>query len=543
MIYSAAVLHVCVGAREALLARTFHSSATKEDIIALTQSRKELQIKPSTHISTVLQQMVDRIVEYIKRCSECYPSNSDRMFWMQEHHCVWMLIYWVCDTFEAFAELFEAIGTRSPNFQPVSQNCLVVSSLLRKDMEFPPKFLSFMDIKTDWVLNTTDIFFVAIRNDDIVLLKTALQKFQRANMRGWDRLWRVAYTRLNWDAMDVLFSITLTDCLTDLPFSANLTDLGDLSPSCFHETLFWLVENRKWDELQTYAHFIRLRVKPPIKSIDYDRQYPNTDEMIVHSCAEIIHKGNLRGLESFLDIIQGLDILFDVPSSPIKELQTQLAILPALASRKLSILKLLSETGVISSSKKLINFEYRQVFGTENHWPLDLAIAFVLDLEIIEYLCRAGARLHEDSNGTFFRKQEILQKLHRTSSVADAREQNCHLKALFYRPLNYPPHKKERRRVAISNSSYRPIGYSLSESMIKTLAITERIIFEGDCRHLYNISDVSPGSTWQQVQNDLYQGKLKDASIPMATSWPAPLSTQEKWDNWRLKVIDILEEL
>lgn len=59
------------------------------------------------------------------------------MFWNLEHHCIWMLIYWLSDTFKVFSELFGAIGIHSSDLHPVSQGCLILSSLLKKDIEFP----------------------------------------------------------------------------------------------------------------------------------------------------------------------------------------------------------------------------------------------------------------------------------------------------------------------------------------------------------------------------------------------------------------------
>lgn len=530
MIYSAALLHTCIGARKSLLDRTFQSSTTNEDIETLTRSRQELQIQPTTHTSSILQQIVDRIVEYIKRCSGGFPTDSDRMFWMQVHHCNWILIYWLCDTFEAFSELFEAIGIRSPDFHPVSKNCFIISSLLRDDTEFPRKFLSVMNLKLDWTLKNIDILLVAIRSDNITLLNTAVKNTEGVESTDLIKAWRLAYTQLKWDAMDALLSAPNVDLFLFL-----------------HEALLWLVETHRWDKLQTFSDFLRLSVsslanmdnsKPPI----YDRFNRYLYHRIAHNCAELIYE-NLHDLELFLDIVRRLGVMY--LTSPRGHIQ--LAILPALASRKFSPLKLLYEEDDVSSSQsdisllmydtlglRYISLKNTLLYHVSSSYslsPLGVAIAFVSDLEIVEYLCRTDTFL------TRLWFDETLQNLHLTTSIADARKQNCNMKGIFYQLYTGKEGKlrlDELDGPIHGEKIYRPVA--------KIWQTTGRIIFEGDCRHLYNIADVSSGLTWQAIQNALYPAELKDAPIPLATTWPEPLSTQESWDHWRLKVIDILEK-
>jgi hypothetical protein len=68
-----------------------------------------------------------------------------------------------------------------------------------------------------------------------------------------------------------------------------------------------------------------------------------------------------------------------------------------------------------------------------------------------------------------------------------------------------------------------------------------RILFENDCRDLYDFNSVYSELTGPGIQKHLYPDDPEDISIRKAASWPAPLSTQESWDDWRLRVIDILE--
>lgn len=520
MIYSAALLRTCVGAGKFLLGRTFKSSTTNEDIDTLTRSRQELQIQPTTHISSIYQKTVDRIVEHIKRCSEGFPTNSDRMFWMQSHHCDWMLIYWLCDSFEAFSELFAVIGIRSPDFHPVTRNCLIETSLLRKDAGLPEKFLSFLGLKPDWALNNIDILLVAIRNDDNVLFKIVLEKIKIKDITDWEKAWTLAYTHLKWDIMDLL-----------------LQKIEVEPHSFFCDVLFWLVNHHKWDEMQILSDFIQ-PYKEDTHGIFRHNLHDRLLESLLQSCTELIYKGSLHATEKFFNILRCIGFSF-------REFSTQLAILPALASRNFSTLKLLSGIGVISPNEAIDNrlyerFEEDQDRARHFHQtpfpltglllPLDVAIAFVSDLEVVEYLCRNGARLQKD-NDVDVKGSETLRKLRITTSVVDARKQNCYIKGIIYQSC-VVAHRQRRR--------YND-RYGVSDSIIEIGTTTGRIIFEGDCRHLYNITDVSTGLTWQSVEDDLCRGEWKDAPIPMATSWPAPLSTQESWDNWRLKVINILE--
>ncbi|KAL6805507.1 hypothetical protein J3E68DRAFT_15253 [Trichoderma sp. SZMC 28012] len=425
MIYSAGLLYTCACAGTSLLDSDFHSSTTNKDIDALARSRQEFQIQPTTDTSSNFQQIVDRIVEHVKRCSGGFPTASDRMFWMQKHHCIWMLIYWLCDTFEVFLALFEAIGYRSPDFHPVHEHCLIKASLLREDLKFPRKFLSFLNLKPNSVPNDLDILF-AICNDDIAALKTTISKIESMTRINWDIAWELAYTHLKWDSMEVLFSVPNVDL------------------HYLYKALFWFMERHKWDELQVFSEFIRLRAK------DIHREHGNSiillldmDKRVVHSCAEIIHEGSSHNLEFFLDIVQRLDPRLHVPHP-----RTQLTILPALASRNLSILKILFETYTATSYMEAANSVFNKHLKLEQsppgylppshfsstipQFPLDLAIAFILDLEIIDYLCRPGARLQEDWNGAEVVEPETLRKLRLTTSIADARKQNCHIKGLFY---------------------------------------------------------------------------------------------------------------
>ncbi|KAH0533088.1 hypothetical protein TsFJ059_001699 [Trichoderma semiorbis] len=525
IIYSAALLRTCVNAGKSLLDRTFEFSNINADVENLIRSRHELQIQPTTHTSSMFQQTVDRLVKYIKRCSEGFPKTSDRMFWMQRHHCDWMLIYWLCDTFEAFSALFDAIGFRSPDFHPVSKNCLIGCSLIRKDMQFPAKFFSFTDLKLDRTFDTVDIMLLAISIEDTVLLRTEMKKSKQMHRGSWEALWEHAYTHFKWGAIEILMS-------------------GPYVEDFLQETISWLVEHHHWDELQKFSDLIQFNSTQYIDT-NSDPGLDDSHEWIVDGCAELIYQGrSSQDLELLLDIAQRLGVISDASNSAARGWKTQLAILPALASRKLSLLKLISQACIVSSSKEAIGHSIYQHLELEQSpsgyspshhdplaapcYPLDLAIAFVLDLEIIGYLRQTGAYLH----------METVKKLHNTRSLADARKQSCHMKGLFYQICSAEFWK--RYYATEIRDPWFCYTNTMRESLAKILMTTGRILFESDCRHLYNITDTSSGSTWQTVQKELYPAELKDAPIPMATSWPAPLSTQESWHNWRLKAIGII---
>lgn len=98
------------------------------------------------------------------------------------------------------------------------------------------------------------------------------------------------------------------------------------------------------------------------------------------------------------------------------------------------------------------------------------------------------------------------------------------------------------RNIDDSGSDLRHIFRKTSELLSNIWMTTCRIIFENDCRDLYDITGVSSELTWPGIQKQLYSGYLQDVTIKKAASWPAPLLTQESWDVWRLNVIDILEK-
>lgn len=424
MIYSAALLHTCAGVGKSLLDSNFQSSTSNNDINTLVRSRQEFQIQPTTHISSIFQHIVDCIVKYIKRCSEGFSKNTDRMFWMQRHHCDWMLIYWLCDTFEAFSTLFDAIGFRSPNFHPVSMKCLIGCSLIRKDMEFPTKFLSFMDLKLpsklDLTFGTIDIMSLAISIDDTAMLRTAMQKSNEMHHDSWRMLWELAHTHLKWDVMKILMS-------------------GPYEEEFLQATFLWLIGHHKWDDLQNFSDFIRSTDELPGYLRSSNPNFWKPYERIARSCAELIYERGLQDLELFLDIVRQLGINSRVLLSASVKTGTQLAILPALASQKLSIFKLLYDARLISTSMTIIgSSEHKTLLQTTSErlyprltdlLPLDLAIAFMLDLEIVEHLCRNGVHLHPGWN---YEEPGTLRKLRLTTSVADARQQNCYTKSIIY---------------------------------------------------------------------------------------------------------------
>jgi hypothetical protein len=123
--------------KDAIFSFTDNVDAIYEDINALNRSKQQLQITPTTHISSSFQLTTNRTVGNFKRWLDALSSKSDRIFWNLEHHCVWMLIYWLSDTFEAFSELFKAIGTHSSGFHSVNMSCLISCSWFKKRFRIP----------------------------------------------------------------------------------------------------------------------------------------------------------------------------------------------------------------------------------------------------------------------------------------------------------------------------------------------------------------------------------------------------------------------
>jgi hypothetical protein len=325
MIYSVAILLTCMSAKDALFDHTANFDTAYEDINTLVRSKQQLQITSATHILTA-----SRTVEHFKQCADCFPSKSDRTFWKLKHHCIWMLIYWFSDTSEAFLELFKAIGVHSPDFHPISEGCLMLSSLLKKDAELPQKFLSLMGLELGWALDNLDSLIVAIDEDDIVLLQTATENIEKKVLiQGWEMLWAHAQYHAKFYAMDILLSAP--------GVSLNFLFLSVLK----------LVSCHKWHELQKLWIFLRPRIERISNTNDCLPDFGETNASILQNCGETIYQGSLQDVEIFLDVMERFRVSFDLSTW---KLETQLAMLPALASRKLSIVKLLSEACAVSFS-------------------------------------------------------------------------------------------------------------------------------------------------------------------------------------------------
>lgn len=495
-------------------------------INALLRSKEQLHITSATNISSSFQSMADRIVGYFKQCSDCFQNNSDRIFWKLNHHCIWMLIYWFSDTSEAFLELFKAVGTRSPDFHPISEGCLMLSSLLKKDTELPQKFLSLMGFELGWAPGNLDSLIVATDEDDFVLLQTTIENIEKkVVIQGWNILWTHAQDHAKFHAMDILLSAP--------GVSVNFVFLSVLKLVSFH----------KWQELQILWKFLRSRIERISIMDDFPPDVGKTNALILKNCGETIYKGSLQDLEIFLDIIERFRIFFD----PFRwTLENQLAILPALVSRKLSVLKYLSEASAVSFSEAIftrqlhIRFsEYGASFlntSSTFKWPLSLAIRLVLDLEVIEYICDNGACV-QNSWEVSLGEPDILPKLRQTTTVSEARKQSCFVKGDCYRLFLTISHYSDINSENGDMSSHRLLG-----SFLTTWKTMCRILFENDCRDLYEINGVYSELTWLGIQKQLYPDDAEDISIKKAVSWPAPLLTQESWDAWRLHVIDILEK-
>lgn len=532
MIYSVAILHACIDAKHALFDHTTSFNFQYEKINTLIRSMQQLHITPTTQISSSLQTMANRTVEYFKQCPDSFPSKFDRMFWSLEHHCIWMLIYWLSDTFESFSDLFQAIGTHSLYFHPVFQGCLILSSLLKKDIGFIKKFLSLMGLKLGWASDNLNSLIIAIEDDDIVLLQTAINSTEKELLRqGWNMLWAHAQYHTRSDAMNILLSVP------------------GVSPDFLFRSLFGLASCYEWQRLRKAWSFLRSRIESlrdrSHSSPNFSRSRMNLS--ILQNCNEIIYQGSPQDLETFLDIMKVFRANFEPFSfSNFDKLDTQLAILPALASRKLFILKLLSRTCAVPVSSKLFFSKEGISFGNRGYqdglqlldtfdWPLNLAIFLLLDVEFIRYLCHNGAYLEKREGGTAFDEPDILRNLRLTTTIADARKQSCYFKGECYKFCFM-------RNIDGSGSDLRHIFRKTSKLLSNIWMTTCRIIFENDCRDLYDITGVSSELTWPGIQKQLYSGYLQDVTIKKAASWPAPLLTQDSWDVWRLNVIDILEK-
>lgn len=527
-IYSVGILQTCIGAKDALFDHTVNVDAVYEDIDSLIRSKQQLQIIPTGYISSSFQVAANRIVEYFKKCHDCFPSKSDRIFWKLKHHCIWMWIYWLSDTFEDFSDILKV--TRENSIHSVSQNCLIVSSFLKGDAKFSQKLISLpMDSKLccelSCAFDNLDILEVAIEENDIVLLQILMKNTEeKILIQKWQKLWRVAQIYDKFDAMDILLSSP------------------GMSSDFVYRTFWELVFLYDWRRLQRLWNFLGARVEN-ISSMRHPLPL-EWDTSILLNFVTIIHEGNLQDLEQFSTIIRQSRTTFN---DSLWKMDVQLAMLPALASRRLSILKFLSE-------KRLVQFFTATGFPTNLsfflerfpklsiteiseasmfEWPLSLAIGLVLDLEVIEYLCHNGARL---TKSVMFGKSGILEKLRLTIAVSDARKQMCHVKGYCYKLCFV----EARDKYNFSNNGDW-IFRTWHGSIVSIWKIMCRIVFENDCRDLYDITSVVSELTWLGIQKRLYSEGLENLSIKKAASWPAPLLTQESWDEWKLNVIDILE--
>lgn len=525
-IYSVAILLTCIGAKDALFDHKANFDTAYEDVDTLIRSKQQLQITSATHISSSFQLAASRTVEHFKQCADCFSSKSDRIFWKQNHHCIWMLIYWFSDTSEAFLELFKAVGIHSPDFHPISEGCLMLSSLLKKDKELPQKFLSLMGFELGWAPGNLDSLIIATDEDDLVLLRTAIENIEKkVVIQGWNKLWAHAQYHAKFNAMDILLSAP--------GVSLNFLFLSVLKLASYH----------KWQELQILWGFLRSRIERVRHTDDCLPDFGKINVLILQNCGATIYKGSLQDLEIFLDIIERFRISFD---SFKWTLETQLAILPALASRKLSVLRHLSEASAISFSEAIftrklhIRFpEYGASFlntSSTFKWPLSLAIRLVLDLEVIEYIRDNGACLQNGWEASLG-EPDILPKLRQTATVSEARKQSCFVKGDCYRLFLTISLYSDINSENGDMSSHRFLRSFLT--IWKTMC---RILFENDCRDLYDINGVYSELTWLEIQKQLYPDDPENISIKKSVSWPAPLLTQESWDAWRLHVIDILEK-
>lgn len=525
-IYSVAILLTCIGAKDAFFDHTANFDTAYEDINTLLRYKQQLQITSATNISSSFQSMADRIVECFKQCSDCFQNKSDRIFWKLNHHCIWMLIYWFSDTSEAFLELFKAAGIHSSDFHPISEGCLMLSSLLKKDSELPQKFLSLVGFELGWTPRNLDCLIVATDEDDLVLLQTAIENIEKkVVIQGWNKVWAHAQYHAKFHAMDILLSAP--------GVSLNFLFLSILKLASYH----------KWQELQILWSFLRSRIQHVSDTDKCLLNFGKTSVLILQNYGAAIYKGSLQDLEIFLDIIKQFRISLDYYKWP---LEIQLAILPALASRKLSVLRHLSEASVVSFSEAIFTADldiefpgYGASFLNTSSafiWPLSLAILLVLDLDVIEYIGDNGACLRnswEISVG----EPDILTKIRQTTTLSEARKQSCFVKGDCYRLFLAINLHSDIDSENGDMSSHRSLGSFLT--IWKTMC---RILFENDCRDMYDINGVYSELTWIGIQKQLYPDDSEHISIQKAVSWPAPLLTQESWDTWRLHAIDIIEK-
>jgi hypothetical protein len=516
MVYSVAILQACISARNAFFFYPkFVRDTAYEDISILNQSKQQLQITPETHLSTSFQSPAYRAVKYLDQCFECFPSKYDRLFWKLQHHCIWMLIYWVSDTFEDFSELFGAMGSHSPDFRPISQGCLILSSFLKKDIEFPQKFFLLTGLRLSSNLSGIDNLRAVIVEDDAALLQTMIKNTKRESiMQNWQILWIDAQSQLKFDAMDILLSVP------------------GASPNFVLQSLFAL----KGEKLQMMRTFLQSRLENLSNISKSQLSFAQIDDLTLLVYCEMIYRESNQDPKIHLELIQQFRIAFGVSDPTSDEVDTRSATLTALESKKFSILKLIF--GLDALSVCIRNIFHKTMFTVKHEysslnrlidtvsifeWPLNLAIGLVLDLEVITHLYDSGALLKEAVMGANSDEPDILQKFLRTITVSDARKQSCHFKGICYNVF----------LLSKSNRLWHGSLFTIWETMC-------RVIFETDCRDLYDVADVSPELTWPRIQNQLYSDHAQDICIKKEESWPTPLLTQEHWDYWRENVIDTL---
>lgn len=260
-----------------------------------------------------------------------------------------MLIYWLSDSFEAFSELFKAFGVRSPTFHPVSQGCLISCSLLKKDTKHLREFLTRIDFELERVSDNLESLVAAIEEDDIVLLQTGIQNTERKVLiQVWKVLWTCAQYHARFNTMKILLLVP------------------GMSLIFLFRSLLRLASCDEWREVQTSWNLWSSYIKRGCKISCSPQDCSEMNQSILKKCAELIYKENIHDLDIFLHIIHEFNFYLDNQYSELKtnlpklrpsvfRINTQLAILPALASRKLPILKNLLSKHAASASIESIS--------------------------------------------------------------------------------------------------------------------------------------------------------------------------------------------
>lgn len=247
----------------------------------------------------------------------------------------------------------------------------------------------------------------------------------------------------------------------------------------------------------------------------------------------------------------------------------QSAIFPLIATDRLDMLSLLLEERIITTEMEPLTYKHwvKSICGywvatttiedsrDEQHppngmpsWPLYMSIRLLCNPQIIDRLCKAGARLHQNQEAFLVNPDvlPILKHLLDLSSVERARADwgamrdfAIHLvkastgdfKCLLSRGLNtedeqHTGHISVIANYGVSSKPFRALGGILSSQGLNW----RRNGKCSECRRLWKESHA------RCTPRSEYPNRSKGSPV-----WPPVLQTQQSWEKWRTSVMGILK--